>query len=192
MSADLRHDRNKEVFIELFTPTYSKWLNMSELLLIFWWKGQNVEKLYYLFKLRISFWTSAVSNSLKEKTSPSLNLFLISITLEWFFYFKIALRVWSSIVSMKDVYLQYFKLSRLLRILEKNFSRTSASNSLLTNSFFFRQIYSVSCHDHKKKWWFYCLSKKFVIKDIFFIQVCWIFIFRFFRKWDAVFSFLCL
>ena len=37
---------------------------------------------------------------------------------------------------MKDVYLQYFKLSRLLRILEKNFSRTSASNSLLTNSFF--------------------------------------------------------
>ena len=34
MSAALRHDGNKEDFIELFTLTYRKSLNMSKLLLI--------------------------------------------------------------------------------------------------------------------------------------------------------------
>ena len=37
--------------------------------------------------------------------------------LGWFLYFKIALRAWSSILSMKDSYLEYFEISRLLKIL---------------------------------------------------------------------------
>ena len=38
---------------------------------------------------------------------------------------------------MKDSYLEYFEISRLLTILEKNLFRTSAvSNSVLTNSLF--------------------------------------------------------
>ena len=56
--------------------------------------------------------------------------------LVWFLYFKIAHRIWSSILSIKVSYLEYFEIPRLLTKLEKNlFKRTSAvSYSVLTNS----------------------------------------------------------
>ena len=47
MNTVLKHDGNKEDFIELFILTYRKSLNMSELLREFWWECQNVEKPYY-------------------------------------------------------------------------------------------------------------------------------------------------
>ena len=84
-----------------------------------------------LFNLWISFWISSFSSSLKQKASPPLNLFWIAIMLGWFLYSKFALRVWSSILSMKDSFLKYFEILKLLTILEKNLFRTSAvSNSV--------------------------------------------------------------
>ena len=63
---------------------------------------------------------------------------------------------------MKDSHLEYFEISSLLTILEKNLCRTSAvSSSVLT------QIYFIACHDLIRKL-FYC-PKTFVIKDILFI-----------------------
>ena len=43
-----------------------------------------------------------------KATSPHLNLFWIAIMLGWFSYFKVGPRVWSSILFMKDSYLEYF------------------------------------------------------------------------------------
>ena len=69
------------------------------------------------------------------KNFSTFDLFWIAIMLGWFLYFKIALRFWSSILSMKDSYLEYLEISRLLTISEKNLFRTSAVfNSVLTNS----------------------------------------------------------
>ena len=42
----------------------------------------------------------------------------------WLLYFKIVLKVWSSIMCTKDSYLEYFKTSRFLAVLEKNLFRT--------------------------------------------------------------------
>ena len=52
----------------------------------------------------------------------------------WFSYFKIDFRVWSSILSMEDSYLQLFEISRLLTILQRSLFKNSAvSNSVLTD-----------------------------------------------------------
>ena len=86
---------------------------------------------------------------------------------KYFNILKLPLELDFNIVYERFVF-EYFEISRLLTILETNLFTTSVSNSVLTNSPFFRKIYSISCHDLIRRW-FCCLLKKFVIKDIVFI-----------------------
>ena len=92
---------------------------------------------------------------------------------------------------MKDWYLEYFEISSLLTILEKNLFRNSAvSNSVLTNSTFSDKFILSLVMILSEKDGFVVFQKK-KIKDIFFIYVSKIFLFRFFRKRDAVVPLFC-
>ena len=67
--------------------------------------------------------------------------------LGWFLYLKIALRVWFSIMSMKDSFLKYSEISSSLTILEKDLFRTSPvyNSDLIDSPFSDKFIFS--CHD---------------------------------------------
>lgn len=55
----------------------------------------------------------------------------------WFLYFEITLKVWSSVLPVKDSYFKCFEISRLLKLLKmKLFMNSAVSNSVLRDSSF--------------------------------------------------------
>ena len=119
------------------------------------------------------------------KSICTFEFILIAIMLGWFLNFKIALRVWSSILSMKDSYLEYFEISRLLTILEKNLFRTSAvSNSVLTDSLFSDKIILSLIMILSENDGFIVFQKGLLSRIFFFFNYCFWEIFCY--KWQLI------
>ena len=92
---------------------------------------------FLLFKFDISFCISSIETSLKQKFIWAFFYSWISRILGWFLYFRIALIMRFSTLSIDGSYSLYFVIIRFLITFPKKLLKVSAvSNSVLTTSLF--------------------------------------------------------